>query len=408
MSLRNFRDVLGGDLAGKACTALFLLCLLRWLKPADFALLMTLQSVIILAVTLPSGILNRHYLLTQGSEQDARSYRALQLVLTAATAVLVLGLAIDGVAIQARLAVLFCCITGAWFEFARTDAQKSAGFGRWARAEIGRAVLLLPTLGWVLAPVKPEWLVTGIIVSQGLGYLIASALIKSTVGRNPSLSIALSAIRDPRAGTLAIYIVLVAIAGQLPMLLMANLASTVEIASFGAAYRYFGLLMSILASTHVVILSKIASGGSSDMAGIRRMQYLAAAMVFIGIGVGYFLMPIIDGGKYPRSPALFVIMSLALLPGLAAAPTIAKFMRQNRGWRLLSSQLLGLPILIGFALVPLNSPAEGIAGGIACASLCQYLLLRIYESNADKNHPSDRLQQGATEQSKLFPPRPTN
>lgn len=393
MSLRNFRDVLGGDLAGKACTALFLLGLLRWLKPADFALLMTLQSVIILAVTLPSGILNRHYLLTQGSEPDARSYRALQLVLSAATSVLVMGLAIDGAAIQTQLAVLCCCVIGAWFEFARTDAQKSAAFGRWARAEIARAVLLLPTLGWVLAPVKPEWLVTGIIACQGLGYLIASALIKPKAGRNLSLSVALDAIRDPRARTLAVYIALVAIAGQLPMLLMANLASTVEVASFGAAYRYFGLLMSILASAHVVILSKIASGGSSSSADIRRMQYLAAAMVFIGIGVGYFLMPIIDGGKYPSSPGLFVIMSLALLPGLAAAPTIAKFMRENRGWRLLSSQLLGLPILIGFAFLPVQSPSAGIAGGIAFASLCQYLLLRIYESNSDKNHPNDRLHQ---------------
>jgi O-antigen/teichoic acid export membrane protein len=390
VSLRNFRDVLGGDLAGKAFTALFLLGLLRWLKPADFALLMTLQSVIILAVTLPSGILNRHYLLTEGAEREARSYRALQLGLSTATAAFVLCLAVNSAPVQAQAAVLFCSFAGAWFEFARTHSQKFAGFGRWARAEVGRALLLIPTLCWVIAPVNPEWLATGIITSQGLGYLIASILLKPVAGNPPRLSTALDTIKDHRARTLALYIALVATAGQLPMLLIANVATASDVASFGAAYRYFGLLMSVLASVHVVILAKVAGGTLTDTAGIRRMQIWATAMVIVGVSAGYLLIPVIDGGKYPDSPVLFVFMSLALLPGLAAAPRIAELMRENQGWRLLGSQLLGLPILVASAFIPILTPATGIAVGVSCASLCQYLLIRNYESKRGDANRRDR------------------
>lgn len=382
MSLRNFRDVLGGDLAGKVCTAVFLLGMLRWLSPADFALLMTLQSVIILAVTLPSGILNRLYLLTEGAEREARSYRALQLGLSAATAALVLCLAVNSAPVQAQAAVLFCSFAGAWFEFARTDAQKSAGFGHWARAEVGRALLLVPTLCWVFAPVSPEWLATGIITSQGLGYLVASILLKPVAGNPARLLAALDAIKDRRARTLTLYIALVATAGQLPMLVIANLASASasDVASFGAAYRYFGLLMSVLSSVHVVILAKVASGTLIETTGIRRMQIWAAAMTLVGISVGYLLIPVIDGGKYPDSPALFVVMSLALLPGLAAAPRIAELMRENQGWLLVGSQVLGLALLVVGAFIPILTPATGIAIGVSCSSLCQYLLIRNDES----------------------------
>lgn len=373
MSLRNFRDVLGGDLAGKAFTGLFLLGLLRWLKPADFALLMTLQSVIILAVTLPSGILNRHYLLTPEAEQDARSYRALQIGVAGLTSLPVLTIISPQAPWHAVLTALVCCLAGAWFEFGRTNAQRSGRFDRWARAEALRALLLLPALLWVLLP--GQTVVSLILGTQALGYAIASRLTGHVGGAPTRVRGALAAVCNARSLHLVLYFALVALFGQLPMLLVAAQAPADEMAGFAAAYRYYGLLMSVLSSANVVILTKVAAGQGNPNLDLTSLQRWAAGLLFGGMLIGFQLIPLVDGGKYPTSPYLFVGLALALLPGLASAPLAAEMLKAGRGLQLLGSQLAAL---LGFCMVfaaPFPQSSYAATAGVPVACLCQFLIL---------------------------------
>ena len=185
-----------------------------------------------------------------------------------------------------------------------------------------------------------------------------------------------SAVCNARSLHLLLYFALVALFGQLPMLLVAPQSPPDETAGFAAAFRYYGLLMSVLSSANVVIIAKVAAGQGDSKLDVARLQRWAAALLFGGMLIGFHLIPLVDGGKYPTSPYLFVVMALALLPGLASAPLAADMLKVGRGLQLLGSQLSAL---LGFCLVfiapfPDASHAAAAAAGVPAACLCQSAL----------------------------------
>lgn len=379
MSLRSFRYVLGGDLVGKFFTAFFLLGLVRLLTPDAFAQLMTLQAVIILAVTLPSGIVNRHYLLTADVEHDARSYRALQVTAAGVLGLLSILFVAPMSAWHSVPATVACCVTGAWFEFGRTSAQKSGNFDRWAKAEVVRAMFLTCPLLLILTPLESELKITVLIVCQAAGYILASGFTGSITGAPPRLHVAFSALKDSRMKFIAVYLALVAFMGQLPIMLTSVLSTQFETATFSAAYRYFGILMSVLAASHVVILAKVSENQQNGVLEIRQLQGLAALLVACGATAGYFLIPIVDSAKYSDSPALFLLLSTAIYPALAAVPLVANQMRNTSGALLVMVQMVSaLALFVPLYFNPSN-PVFSIAAGISIASSVQFLLLWIFK-----------------------------
>ena len=384
MSLRNFRDVLGGDLAGKAFTALFLMGLIRWLPTDEFALLMTLQAVIILSITLPASIINRHYVLTKGTQRHPRSYRALQVSTAGLISIVALAVTSSDAVWHMNAAVILCSIAGAWFEFGRSFAQKSEHFTLWSRAEVLRTMLLAANLIWLYVPLTTSTKLFAIILCQAIGYLCASRVTGSVMGPPPTLRYALEPIKQRRTGFIALYLILVAIMGQLPILLSSELASSFETASLSAAYRYYGILLSILSSAYVVIISKISQSDDDVSHDIFKLQLVGGALITAGCAAGYLIIPWVDDGRYPDAPLLFLILSMTLPPALAAAPLVAKQMKDGDGMQLVIAQVVSAVGFFAPLIIIQSNPVHAIAFGVAIASLLQFAFLRIRDRLADR------------------------
>jgi hypothetical protein len=377
VSLRSFRQVLGGDLAGKAFTALFLLALIRYLAPQDLALFLTLHAVVILSVTLPAGIINRHYLVTDGAEAAAGIYQRLQIIAAGLCAALFVALAVRHAPWHAWMSTAACALAGARFEFGRTHAQRRGDFSRWARAEVLRAAMLMPALAWMMSPPGSGWIVSALLLSMAIGYTVADRLIdRPEPGSMPHGTVTV-AFGDGKMALIALHSGLVAISGQLPVLLVANMGDAADTASFGSAFRYYGLLLAFVVSANVVVLSKVASGSPDLYAVVRSLQIRGTFVLVTLMAVGYLLIPLADGGRYPQAPGLFVILALALVPGLFSAPLVALALKGGRLGLLVSSQLLSLAAMLAVVALLWQTPVRGAALGVPLACVAQWLLLKV-------------------------------
>lgn len=340
MSLRQFNTVLAGDVGAKALTALFVLGLVRLLPPADFASYVYLSSLMILSATLFSGFFNRHYIMAGDDAPAPRAYRRLQVGTSAAIFVgvaLVLASQAQPAALAAGLA---CTAAAAAFDFRRTHAQKVLAFGAWSRADVLRALLLValsaPVVTW-----GGTLTIAGLLAAQGLAFALAALSLPALPERAPG-SLAVRATLAGR-GALALlgYFALVGLFGQLPVLILKQVADSAALASFGSAFRYYGLLVGVVAAANVVILPRIAH--TEDLAATLRslgtLLATAGALVLCAGGVGYFAIPYIDGGKYPHAPTLFLLLATGLVPGLVLAPLTAVFLRMQQEHHLLASQI---------------------------------------------------------------------
>lgn len=363
MSLGQFRTVLGGDVASKALTALFVLGLVRYLPPADLAKWVHLSSVVILSTLLLGGFFNRIYIL-QGSRQlSARGFRRLQVgsaSLAYCVAMAVLRPDYSPVELGAGLA---CTVAAAAFDFSRTYAQSKARFNRYVSSDILRsACLLLIVLPAVfyLDSHRAGAVLMAQAFAFALGAIVLPALPAELDRADPPMWAAARRLLGSR-GALALvgYFALLALFGQLPILLLERLADEQALAAFGSAFRYYGLLLSIVIAANVVLLPKIVAAREADLASsMRTAAQIVAVSLALLIGAclaGFLLIPLVDGGKYPDAPKLFVMVSIGLVPGILSAPLVAFWLRAEGFIQLFVSQLLAV---VAAAAVHWISPVD--------------------------------------------------
>jgi hypothetical protein len=344
VSLRQFNIVLAGDAGAKALTGLLVLCLVRLLQPRDFAAYVFLSSLVILSATLLSGFFNRHYIMTEAADSAARMYRALQVAASASVfiaAALFLGAGTE----SAPLAAGFVCtVAAAAYDFRRTHAQKVQAFAAWSKADVLRAFVLM-VLSLPLANLLqgPE-LVTGLLGAQAFAFGCAAYALPVLPTASPQKK--MPRLADRGALALVGYFALVGVFGQLPILALKQIADTDTLASFGSAFRYYGLLLGVVAAASVVILPRVAQ--TKDLAATLRslgaVLGVAGGLGLTAAVMGYFAIPVVDGGKYPDAPLLFALLCTGLIPGLVLAPLTAVFMRTDDQLHLLASQVAAVAV----------------------------------------------------------------
>lgn len=347
MSLRHFQTVMLGDVCAKALTAAFVLGLVRFLAPPQFASYVYQSALMILAATLLSGFFNRHFILG-GEEASARAYQAFQTA-SACIAFVILALVVAGdLTVTELLAGFACTVAAARFDFGRTHAQKSMQFPRYAAADVTRALLVVvlsvPVVLW-----GAQHTVAWLLATQGLAFLVGTRLLPRlpawTTPRSQALA-ATSRLMVANRSSLALlgYFGLVGLFGQLPLLMLKQFASTAELAAFGSAFRYYGLLLGIVAVVNVVILPRFAKTNDlkQSLKDTVNILLLAATLVGLASAGGYLLIPWIDESKYPDAPLIFGLLCLGLIPGLILAPMTAAFLRMDRHVQLLQSQVVAV------------------------------------------------------------------
>jgi O-antigen/teichoic acid export membrane protein len=357
MSFLHFRTVVAGDFVAKGLTAAFVIALVRTLPPTQLADYVYVSALVVLGATLFSGFFNRHYIVSNASPGISRVYRRWQVTSSALAFVTAAALLAHDRDILAMAAALCCTATAAAFDFARTHAQRTGQFHRYAGAEVLRTALLfafaLPIL-WLL----PEHAVATLLTAQAVAYAAAIRALPALppfAGPRPDLR---SLLANRMAAYLVAYFALLGIFAQLPTLVLQHTGSSFELATFGSAMRYYGLTLGIVVAANVVLLPRLSAARDTEelLTLLRESRSLvvgALSLLAAATLAGYLAIPWADGGTYPDAPLLFLILSAALVPGVMMAPIVNVYLRLNWLGVLVGSLCLGV---LASAAVALGGP----------------------------------------------------
>lgn len=376
---RGFAAVLGGDVAAKVFTAGFVVLAIRHLPVTSFASYTYLSSLVILAYTIVSGIFNRQFLLMPPESCNERRFRSLQVGATALAFMACVAIFRPDASISAVLAAATCAAASAAYDFHRTAAQKRQRFGAYASVEVGRTLIML-SLGLLVLLVPPAHQIDVLLAAQAASYFVVGFVLRLQPRRSEP-RVRYSAIARHFLGAAGLWIIaywsLVAVVGQAPLLLLAQVGDATSLATLGSAMRYYGIALSVVVAVNVVVLPHLSSGSTPEEVLRRlfqsaRLLLFAAAIVVVGAGAGYAAIPFIDGGKYPQAPQLFVLLCLGLFPGIVMAPISSALLRLNRTADMVLAMLAGLAVT--GVITSVTRTAIGAAAAVPAGGLAQLLV----------------------------------
>lgn len=340
--LSDFRSVLTGDVVGKGMTALSLFVAIRYLTPSELANYVYFAGIAAAAYAFFNGFFNRQFLFSREHRSHVAGYRFVAAALTFTGCAVLLGFA------QVRdpwlvVPTIALAIAAMDYEFKRTVLQQAGHFNRFAVTEASRAALFLLLTVAVIA-CAPRDRPALLLFAQAGSYLLALAFIRleATQGSavRQQVSAVLRSIIGSKPAMLMAYFILVGLFGQLPILLYKPLATELQYAELGSAFRYYGLLMSVATAVNVVSLPKIADAeggiGWDILASMRNVFLISVLLVAVAVVAGFFAIPIIDGGAYPAAPVHFALLSLGTLIGVFVGPISALYLRSRLGFLLLT------------------------------------------------------------------------
>lgn len=347
-SLRSFNLVLGGDLIAKALNAFALLAAMRVLSAHELGDYVYVSAIGITAYTFFNSYFNRAIVfdLVTAAQLRATQYVALLLTVTGYTLIAVFARSVD---LGITLAGLTLAGAAIIFEVRRSILQREGAFRRFTLVEVGRSVLFFTLTIGVLA-LFPNNRAFWLLWSLALSYLVAVAALQSAI---PSGALTWKGVKTvalelaSRNSILLLgFFLFAGLAAQLPALLYRPIATPQDYAEFGVAFRYYGLLVSVVTAINVVIMPAVATVNEGDVRSlIKRFTYLALfaiLIIFSAAGIGFYLMPFINAGKYPAAPIIFLIMASAPAFGIPCLIFLLFYQKNGRYGTLLASQLIGV------------------------------------------------------------------
>jgi O-antigen/teichoic acid export membrane protein len=281
----------------------------------------------------------------------------LQLVALGLTGCAYVVLALFARFIEPRLAFAGVMLAGTAivYDVRRSSLHRVQAFRRYTVVEVVRAVVSLMLTILILTQVA-----TGraalLLFALAASYALGAVMVRSAVFRKGSVTTqrliaCVRGMMTRESGMLLTFFVLMGLMAQLPVLLYRPLAGTSQYAEFGAAFRYYGLLVSITSAFHVVTMPAIANvteEGAAPLVGrMLRIAVFALMLVAGAVLATYVIMPFVDGGRYPNSPLLFVTMAAGLPCGTFCGIYIASFQRSGRLGVLVFSQAVCVAVTAG-------------------------------------------------------------
>lgn len=333
--MKSVLQVFVGDFAAKVLLGLAGLALIRFMPAGEYAVLTLATVLSAFIVQGMTGNLNRVYLVGRkqlGLEAAPQNFLAMQLWIVAAVA-LVGAPAILYSSMTAGVYGLVIALTVAncLLEFAKTFYQQELRFARFSLIEFARTTIFVAAL-------------VGLVVSQGDQLKAWQVLALNAACVLGVVLIAFGRQLDPRAlwrgrevwrlsrQVLASryllmigYFLGVAMLVRIDVLMLSLLDSDGELATFGASFRYYSILMMMLGALHTVFLPltqrvKTQEELAKLFGQHRRLIALIVPAILVGAWASAWIIPAIDGGKYPGAVGVFRVLSLSAVISLVCSP----------------------------------------------------------------------------------------
>lgn len=329
-------DVLGvfsASLLAKVITALVGLALIRFMSPPAYADYIYLFSSCGLAVGLVSSAVNRFYIV-EGDDLAAAGpshFFGFVLLLSVIVLVAVSHLVRMQLGYFLAAAVLVC---GQLFHvFAVTYYQKQRNHKVCALIEATRSVLLGVLLGGLVLWNANNTSAASVILVHGCCCLVTFAAyvawsidIRKALDFRRHFTLIVQIVSGPTR-YLFVYFALLAVLGQIDVFFLRSGAIELELAAYGSAFKYYGMLVLGMRSINSVYLPAIqAAESKKHVESVYRKHWqivllVAPAIALLALLAAYWI-PFVDQGKYPKAIAAYQVLSVSAICTLAFNPYV--------------------------------------------------------------------------------------
>jgi O-antigen/teichoic acid export membrane protein len=337
--MKSIVQVFSFDIASKVLLGVLGILLIRFMPEAEYARYTFAAALVAFASQTITGTFNRIYIV--GYERlklrgAAPAFLVLQLL--AITLVVLLALPFRGRLAGAyglAVAVVFAiCLS----EYSKTVSQQALQFRRFSLIEVARSALFL---GAVLALVardgqgiRAEQVLLLQAASMALVFLAASGRRSLFAGGMPLrefLRVASGILRQGYRYLFG-YFALMALLSQMDVFMLQGISTEREVAVYGAGFRFYLLLSLALAAVHAVllpVLQRVETTEEQDEILARHfgMVRLFAPAVALGAVAAGWVIPWVDGGKYPAAVVVFRILAASAVISFAFSPYVNILMR---------------------------------------------------------------------------------
>jgi O-antigen/teichoic acid export membrane protein len=130
------------------------------------------------------------------------------------------------------------------------------------------------------------------------------------------------------------YFVVLAVFPNVQAVVLKAASSDFELATYGAAFRYYMVLLLPLAAAHVVLLPSLQAASTAEEVKRLFRVHAQAALVFalgmIAVGViCQWVIPWIDGGSYPGAVLSFRVLCASATVSFALSPYVNVLLVRN-------------------------------------------------------------------------------
>ena len=406
--MKRFFQVLSFDVLAKVVLGLVSLALIRFMPVEQFAAFTLAVSVATLAAQALAGGFNRIYVV--GYEALALAGRAgaflgFQLALVALLALAgTLAAAALGGLYPAAVALALGIVLS---EFAKTYYQRELRFGRYSAIEVGRAAGQALGVGLLIAVYRDALGAAPVIWVQAAALALSFAVAAAAALRWADVFAPAAIARVARTvlggayGYLLAYFGVLAVFSQIDVLMVKALADEHTLATYGSALRYYGLLSLALGAVHAVLLPAIQRAATA--AELRRLYrehfrlvLLFAPAVALGAWLAGWVLPWVDGGRYPDAVTAFRLLAASAVVSFAFSPHVNLLLKRGR-FRFLFLLIVAasaVALAANLALIPrFGAPGAALATAIAsaCVTVPIFFLARRLSNPAGAAHRQGAL-----------------
>ena len=155
------------------------------------------------------------------------------------------------------------------------------------------------------------------------------------------------------------YAALMAVLLQVDVLALKTWSSDYNVSAYSSALKYYNMMLLFLNTVNSVLLPKISS--EENYLKIRKMyrqQDMLSLVLFVGVGIAMwiapYLLPIIDGGKYPESIGVFRILCISAILSFWGSPYNNLLIKEKKYLSICSRFTIGIIIAIlgNYILIP--------------------------------------------------------
>ena len=381
--MKTIIKVFSGDLVAKMITMVTTILLIRVMSEYAYS-----QYTVIVAVT---NIFNQIVISSFGKIYivDNDSLKGAESTLLFLEVVLSLLIALVFLFVQPsirnnRTDLLFLMFATCIFSYTRVIFQQKCKFAIFTFLEIFRVLIFFIAIGIIVFVYKMQMTVSTVIFFQGCSLVSAMLLLPQKISglnwRQPiRIKQIMSALLKKEQIYLLVYATLMAVLLQIDILALKTYTSDYYVSAYSSALKYYNMMLMLLSTVNSVLLPKISM--EDDYTEIRqiycqqdKLSLVLLCGVIAAILLAPFVLPIIDGGKYPESIGVFRILCVSALISFWSSPYNNLLIKEKRYFSICIRFAMGIIVsLLGnYILIPL----WGI-NGTALVTLCSYGIVNI-------------------------------